>query len=221
MGKGKKITDYLIGSVEESTHWQTFRINGEMTPALMKKLCVDTLNAKKYIYGYEKSKKGVLHSHVVVCLPELWTNHKMNKAIKSIFDVEKTEFSKSKVRTSVYRAIQYCVKDGEYYSYKFDESWLKNVAKQATKKFDREEFKEKMFKNEQEYYQDEVDFHQFMRKFGKIRDEFGQKPMYNSAKTYGSLHLFHKDDDSRDAYYDNISNDILQSCIDYSTNQFR
>ncbi len=206
------LVDYAI----DHHVWHTFRVNDANITLKKMSDFAKELEAPLWVVGHELSQKKVLHSHIVVGMKRSKTDYKMDKEIKNHFDIEKGAYSKSQVRSTIYRAIQYSVKDGDYQkSKKFPKQLLDAIYAASTKKYQKDEFAALLYTTECEYYNGKLSLKTFARKFGRIRLQYGQKPNKTSMKRYMEYHMFKNNLELSDDYMDVIIQEIKSDLITY------
>lgn len=201
-----KLSDYF----DSQLVWMTIRISGEVLLKDMEAFAKE-MNSVKWVIGHEVSQKLVRHSHMVIAVEEDFTDYIWKDKIRKHFKVSHQEFSKSRVRSSHWRAIQYCIKDGEYLFKGFSIETMLKIKKQSTKKFNRVDFGEAMIKNENLFYQGNIHFREFGRNFHKIKLQFGQRPNSRSATSYLEFHRQKVDLVLAEKWIDDIIDHIIYS----------
>ncbi len=201
----KTVSMNIQDCFDQKLNWMTVRITDKKIKLKKLKKFAKQVNAVKWVCGYEISHKEVKHSHLVLGIHADMSDYDWKKAIKSAFRVEGNQgFSKSRVRTSQYRAIQYCIKDGDYESEGFDKEILTKIKVQSTKKFQKDEFKEALTSLETKYYIEDMSFREFSQRYYAIRIMYGQKPNRNSITNYLLYHYHKVDPQAGDKFIDNI-----------------
>ncbi len=206
------LTDYAINHYI----WHTFRVNdAEITLKKMADFAKE-FEAPLWVVGHELSQKKVLHSHVVLGMKRSKSDYKMDKAIKTAFDIEKGAYSKSQVKSTIYRAIQYTVKDGDYKRSKtFPKKLLKAIYTASTRKYQKDEFAALLYTLECEFYNGKLSMKTFARKYGRMRLQYGQKPNKVSMKRYIQYHMFKNQLEDSDDFMDVLVQEIKSDLIPY------
>ncbi len=206
----------IIEIFDESLHWMTIRLTSQDVSYNKLQAFAKLVGATKWVIGHELSHKNVEHSHLVLAVPVDFSDYDWKKYIRETFCLKgNSGFTKSRVRTTQYRAIQYVLKDGKYRSKGMDKDKLKKMYVQSTKKFNKIEFKEALTVIENNYYQ-KGGFSNFARAYYRLRISYGQKPNYNSISNYLLFHYHKKSPEQGDRYIDTIA-DSIQFELVYST----
>ncbi len=204
--------DYAI----DNHVWHTFRVNDADVTLKKMSLFAEKLEAPLWVVGHETSQKKVVHSHIVVGMKRSKTDYHMDKAIKSYFAIEKGAYSKSQVKSTIYRSIQYTVKDGDYLkSFSFPQKLLDAIYTQSTKKYQKDEFAALLYTGECEFYNGKVSMKTFARNYGRLRIRYGQKPNKTSIKRYIQYHMFKNNLEDSDDYMDVIVQEIKSDLTVY------
>lgn len=195
---------------DESLDWMTLRLTGQEFTFVKMKSFATKVKATKWVIGHEVSGKKIKHSHMVLGCTEDMSDHNWKKAINDELGLTgNSQFSKSRVRTSSHRAIQYCIKDGKYESLGFSKETLAKLYKQSTKKFDRKDFVEALTECENLYYTDKNTFREFAKQIHRLRISYGQNPNRNSQRNYLTFHYHKKDILEGDKWIDDIVDHIV------------
>lgn len=179
--------------------WLTLRLDCHPTEDQVSKT-KEYFKTHHLIYGNEQKKDGTPHTHIVFSYSKTISPHKIRTHINKVYDLHGPEFTTSKVRTSIYKSIQYCVKDQDVTSENFPDKWVSNIMVQSTKKYDKDDFKQNLEIIENRFYQDTYDQAQFAFAFVSLRNQYGQKPNDNSITNYLKFHLIKKNKTYRKAY---------------------
>ncbi len=208
--------ELLVQHALNGYNWHTFRINDSNITLEKMSGFAESINAPRWVVGHEISMKKVKHSHIVVGMTKSLTDYKLDNAIKSYFDIVKGHYSKSTVRTTMYRAIQYSIKDGDYkMDPRFPKDLIKNIYRESTKKFFREEFVDKLTQFEHLYYNGKISYKNFGKQYNDLRLQYGQKPNRNSQTSYLNYHLQKNDPEAADEWIYAIINEIKSNLIAY------
>lgn len=209
----KKVEKDLVEMFDKTLTWHTFRIDKTIDAKEMKEFVLEEFDSKKWLVGHEKKSSGQEHSHIILSTANAaLSDYKMNKIIRDRFDVSKSQFSKSQVRTTVHRAVCYTVKDGDYESSGFDTEYLKKAKVQSTKKFKKDEYKEALIELETQYYQNHINFHTFCDEFINLKIVvYGQRINRKSEITWLVTHRIRKDPSEMSKY----KKDTAQACDNY------
>lgn len=182
------------------------KINLKKIQRLLKKM-----KSKIWVFGHEKTTKD--HYHIVFGSKIVISEYKYNNLVKDVLGVSKNEFAKSGVRTTVYRSIQYSIKDGMYWSKGLPKDFIENIYQQSTKKYNKDEFAEALINIENSFYQKEITLDEFSCLYGEIRSKFGQRPDRKTISLYLKTHYFKRFPKKRDDFYLGIASDIKNGLI--------
>lgn len=201
------LVDFFSDEENKHLNWIHIRMDQHVDHDKMDTL-IDKFKSTKYAYCRETTTKD--HTHLVVGSPnKIPTAPTMNNWIKKITGLTGGEKSTSQVRTTVIRMITYICKE-QLITYKgFQTTFIDGCKLHATKKYEKEAFKNDMFVNEAEYYHDNISFYQFTERFGDIREMYGQTHTKSSVRNYIQKHYFKKHVNRRRQYYRNIAVDVL------------
>lgn len=180
---------------ESLKYWRVVRIDvpGKLEDHLDD--LIEWLNGyDQYVLGIERHPK--LHLHIVIGHSEDFAgaqNGKLKTRVKNVFEVSKSEFSTSSVRTSIRKSIMYSLKDLEEYYYKgFTEAFVTACRTQSTKKFKKQEFADALQRIEDGYYDDKYDEEDLINKFVELKIKYGQKPNPRAEETWYMRHYLKK-----------------------------
>lgn len=200
----KTIEQTLTDQMLESKNWITLRLDTHITQEQMAKLA-EFFSSDTYIGGAElKSTTNQPHTHIVLKYGVEQTPYKIRKFIRETWELQKSQFSQSHVKSTIYKAIQYTIKDGKYFHKNVSIDWLRKVHKQSTKKYSKEDFKNEIHKLETQFYQDILTERQFAKHYNRLRLQYGQKPNETSQINYLMFHIMKKDQGKADEYAINV-----------------
>ncbi len=189
---------------DDQLNWLTIRIDNHPNLEKMKEFAQE-LGSSKWLVGHEYKSSRVEHSHIIIGVKDKITDYRKKKLVKDFFNVEKTEFSSSWVRTTVHRTLCYSIKDGDFLSEGFARDYLVKAILQSTKKFKKDAFSEALKGIEDMYYQDIVTLREFTRLYLDLKiKQYGQRPNEKSEIAYLNTHQYKKDVDFADEYSEYI-----------------
>lgn len=209
--------DFLKQITKE--HYRVVRIDGDPNNQTQFTELMEWLDTFPfYVLGIEKVPK--LHYHIVIKSDDPKSygsqNNKLTTQIKNLFDVNKSQFSTSSVRTTVRKSIMYSIKECEYRYKGISEEDISNIQTQSTLKYKKQEFSDKLEQLENQFYDDKITLEQFNDRYRYLKIvQYGQNPNMQSETRYIVKHYIRKSKDAFQKYADKGISEVYKMIGDY------